>query len=221
MSILDNIKDKAKELLNIAEPYTTRQTSGYDASKNSVVVAGFPLDSIVSSVVSADSITRQEVGIDHSYLAFSEVITARTLTVTVLPTAKCLPVLRLLALKQLETKGWFNISVNENDSIVNTYRGLIMDLPELNMSQEAADRTITFAIKPIHSGVAVIDQSTDDEQTYSRVGSRPDLGGANTESTINESTGELYTPMVEVGDLDSYVDYNGNEDIPYVPDDGT
>lgn len=217
MSILDNIKDKAKELLNIAEPYTTRQTSGYDASKNSVVVAGFPLDSVVSSVVSADSITRQEVGIDQTYRVYYEAITARTLTVTVLPTARCLPVLRLLALKQLENKGWFNISVNENDTIVNTYRGWIMDLPELSMSQEAADRIVTFGIMPIHAGVSVIDQGTDDEQTYSRVGSRPDLGSANTGSTINESTGELYTPMIEVGDLDSY---NGNEDIPYIPEDG-
>lgn len=221
MSILDDIKEKAKGLLNIAEPYATRQTKGYDASKNSVVVAGFPLDSVVSSVVSSDSITRQETGIDQNYTTYYEVITARTLTVTLLPTASCLPVLRLLALKQLENKGWFNISVNENDTIVNTYRGWIMDLPELDMRQEAGDRVITFGIKPIHAGVAVIDQTDNQEQTYSRVGSRPDLGGANIGSTINESTGELYTPMVEVGDLDSYEEYLGNEDIPYVPDDGS
>lgn len=203
MSILDNIKDKAKELLNIAEPYTTRQTSGYDASKNSVVVAGFPLDSIVSSVVSADSIARQEVGIDPRYRVYYEAVMARTLTVTVLPTAKCLPVLRLLALKQLDNKGWFNISVNENGTIVNTYRGWIMDLPELSMSQEAADRTVTFGIMPIHAGVSVIDQGIDDEQTYSRVGSRPDLGGANNETTIDEDTGQMVeipedtTPIID------------------------
>lgn len=203
MSILDNIKDKAKELLNIAEPYTTRQTSGYDASKNSVVVAGFPLDSVVTSVVSADSITRQEVGIDPTYRVYYEAVTARTLTVTVLPTARCLPVLRLLALKQIENKGWFNISVNENDTIVNTYRGWIMDLPELNMSQEAADRIITFGIMPVHAGVSVIDQSTDDEQTYSRVGSRPDLGSADDNTIIDENTGNMIqtpentTPIID------------------------
>ena len=191
MSILDNIKDKAKELLNIAEPYATRQTSGYDASKNSVVVAGFPLDSVVTSVVSADSITRQEVGIDPTYRVYYEAVTARTLTVTVLPTARCLPVLRLLALKQIENKGWFNISVNENDTIVNTYRGWIMDLPELNMSQEAADRIITFGIMPVHAGVSVIDQGTEDGQAYSRFGSRPDLGSADDNIIIDENTGNM------------------------------
>lgn len=196
MSILDNIKDKAKDLLKMSEPYATRATTGYDASKNSIIVAGFPLDGVVSSTISSDSILRQETGIDYYYTVMYEEIVSRTLTVNVLPTAKCLPVLRLLALRQLETKGWFNIAVNENDNIVNVYRGAILSLPEISMSQEAADRTITFAIKPMHSGVSVIDQSTTTEQeVYSKSGSRPDLGNANNNSTINENTGIITTPL--------------------------
>lgn len=192
MSILDNIKDKAKELLKLSEPYATRGTTAYNASKNSIVVAGFPLDGVVSSTISSDSILRQETGIDYYYTVMYEEIVSRTLTVNVLPTAKCLPVLRLLALRQLETKGWFNIAVNENDSIVNVYRGAILSLPEISMNQEATDRTITFAIKPMHSGVSVIDQSTTTEQeVYSKSGSRPDLGNANDNTIINEDTGGL------------------------------
>ena len=196
MSILDNIKDKAKDLLKMSEPYATRATTGYDASKNSIVVAGFPLDGVVSSTISSDSILRQETGIDYYYTVMYEEIFSRTLTVNVLPTAKCLPVMRLLALRQLETKGWFNIAVNENDNIVNVYRGAILSLPEISMSQEAADRTITFAIKPMHSGVSVIGQSTTTEQeVYSKSGARPDLGNANNKSTINENTGIITTPL--------------------------
>ena len=104
--------------------------------------------------------------------------------------------MRLLALRQLETKGWFNIAVNENDTIVNVYRGAILSLPEIEMSQEAGDRTITFAIKPMHSGVSVIDQSTKTEQEiYTKSGARPDLGNANDNSTINENTGIITTPI--------------------------
>ena len=195
MSILDDIKDKAKELIGIAEPFATRVTTGYDASKNKVIVAGFPLDAVVTAVVSSDSITRQEVGIDYYYTTYYEVITARTLTVTVLPTAKCLPVLRLLALKQLESKGWFNIAVYENNAIVNVYRGFIMDLPETSMSREADDRTITFGIKPMHSGISVIDESTNTEkEAYSVYGADPSKGSANKSSTINEVTGKVTTP---------------------------
>ena len=192
MSILDDIKEKALGLLKASEPYTTRATSGYDASKNSIIVAGFPLDGVVSSTVSADSIMRQETGIDYYYTTMYEVVTQRTLTVNVLPTAKCLQVMRLLALKQLESKGWFNIAVYENDAIVNVYRGFIMDLPEIGMSQEAEDRVITFAIKPMHSGVSVIDQTTSTEQeAYSKYGVDPSKGGANTNTVINEETGGL------------------------------
>lgn len=214
MSILDNIKEKAQELLKMSEPYATRATTGYDASKNSIVVAGFPLDGVVSSTISADTLTRQETGIDYYYTVLYETVTARTLSVTVLPTAKCLPFLRLLALRQLETKGWFNISVNENDSIVNVYRAAIMDLPEIGMSQEATDRTIVFAIKPMHSGVSVIDQSTTTEQeVYTKSGARPDLGGANTNTIINESTGGLtdvpYQPLPQEEPTDPFAD-DGN-----------
>lgn len=202
MSILDNIKDKAKDLLKLSEPYATRGTTGYDASKNSIVVAGFPLDGVVSSTISSDSILRQETGIDYYYTVMHEEIVSRTLTVNVLPTAKCLPVVRLLALRQLETKGWFNIAVNENDTIVNVYRGVILSLPEISMSQEAEDRTITFAIKPMHSGVSVIDQSTTTEQeVYSKSGARPDLGSANTSSTLSEKYGIVTTS----GGVDEYI----------------
>ena len=198
MSILDNIKDKAKDLLKMSEPYATRATTGYDASKNSIVVAGFPLDGVVSSNISSDSIMRQETGIDYYYTTMYEEIVSRTLTVNVLPTAKCLPVMRLLALRQLETKGWFNIAVNENDTIVNVYRGAILSLPEIDMSQEAGDRTIIFSIKPMHSGVSVIDQSTETErEIYTKSGARPDLGNANDNSLINEDTGIITTPIGE------------------------
>ena len=192
MSILDNIKEKAQALLKTSEPYATRATQGYDASKNSIIVAGFPLDGVVSSTVSADSITRQETGIDYYYTTYYETITQRTLSVTVLPTANCLQVMRLLALKQLDSKGWFNIAVNENDNIVNVYRGFIIDLPELSMSQEAGDRVITFGIKPMHSGVSVIDQSTQTESdNYSKYGANPSQGSAGTETIINETTGRM------------------------------
>jgi len=202
MSILDDIKEKASQLINIAEPYATRATSGYDASKNSIVVAGFTLDGVTSSTVSSDTIIRQETGIDYYYNTQYEEITQRTLTVNILPTAKCLDVLRLLALRQLETKGWFNISVNENDKIVNVYRGMIVSLPELIMNQEADDRVVTFSIKPMHSGVSVIDQSTATESaTLSKYGVAPDLGSANTSSTLSEKYGIVTTS----GGVDEYI----------------
>lgn len=180
---IKDIKTKAMQLLNKAEPYARRQTTGYDASKNMIIVAGLVLDGVVESTVSSNTLTLQEVGIDYYYEAISEVNTQRTLTVSVLPTANCLDLLRLLALKQLQNKGWFNISVHENDRIVNTYRGWIIELPEIGMQQEAEDRQIIFGIKTMFSGVSSIDQpSSIETETYSRYGVDP--------SKANNSSGD-------------------------------
>ena len=59
MSILDSIKDKAKELIDIAAPFSVRETQTYNAAKNSVIVAGIPLVGVVSSTGSSDLITRE------------------------------------------------------------------------------------------------------------------------------------------------------------------
>lgn len=208
MSILNEIKDKAKALLNSSEPYAVRQTNVYNSSDNRITVAGHTLDGVVNSSISADVITKQENGIDYYYTAIHQVLEERTLTVSVLPTATCLPIMRLLALKQQQTKGWFNISVHENGRIVNVYRGHILELPEIDMQREAPDRKIVFAIKPMFSGLSVIDQPTDFEaESYSKYGVRPDLGNAADTAVISETTGrvsdyeDLPLEDVEVPDL--------------------
>lgn len=192
MSILTEIKDKAKELLKVAEPFAVRQTQTYNAAKNRIIVAGLPLDGVVSSSLNADVITRQETGIDYYYTTYYHSIEQRTLTVTFLPTARSLDVLRDLALKQQISRGWFNLSIHENDKIVNVYRAWIISLPEISMQQEAGDREVVFGIKPMLSGVRSIDQPTDYEnQIYSKYGARPQDAGSNKTSTINENTGEV------------------------------
>ena len=192
MSILDGIKDKAKELLKVAEPFAVRQTQTYNAAKNRIIVAGLPLDGVVSSSLNADVITRQETGIDYYYTTYYHSIEQRTLTVTFLPTARSLDVLRDLALKQQISRGWFNLSIHENDKIVNVYRAWIISLPEISMQQEAGDREVVFGIKPMLSGVRSIDQPTDYEnQIHSKYGARPQDAGSNKTSTINENTGEV------------------------------
>ena len=190
-----DIKDKAKELLKVSEPFAVRQTQTYNAAKNSIIVAGLTLDGVVSSTLNADVITRQETGIDYYYTTYYHSVEQRTLTVVFLPTAKSLDILRNLALKQQITRGWFNLSVHENDKIVNVYRAWIISLPEMSMQQEAGDREVIFGIKSMYSGIHSIDQPTDYEsENYSKYGARPQDAGSNKTSVIDEETGKIITP---------------------------
>lgn len=199
--VLKDIKDKAKKLLNDSEPYVTRQTGVYDSTKNKIIVAGYTLDGVVSSTLSADTISIQQQGIDYGYTGVHEMLTQRTLTVTVLPTATCLEMVRLLALRQLENKGWFNLSVHENDKIVNVYRAWIIELPEIGMQAEGLDRQITFGLKTMFTSVSLIDQPTSTEQAlYSRYGIDPSRGIVNIDDkTVVAENGRVFT-ILEEGD---------------------
>lgn len=217
MSILDGIKDKAKELLKVAEPFAVRQTQTYNAAKNRIIVAGLPLDGVVSSTLNADVITRQVTGIDYYYTTYYQSLEQRTLTVVFLPTAKSLDVLRNLALKQQITKGWFNLSVHENDKIVNVYRAWIISLPEISMQQEAGDREVIFGIKSMYSGIHSIDQPTDYEsENYSKYGARPQDAGSNNTSTIDEKSGKIITPSRNTNS-DSLDDFDVSDGLPLEP----
>ena len=234
MSILEGIKDKAKELLNISEPYAVKQTRNYDSSKNSIIVAGVKLDGVVSSNLSGDTLTKQEQGIDYSYTTYYQSLEPRTLVVTILPTALCLDMLRNLALVQQKNNGWFNIAIHENDVIVNVYRGFILDLPSLSSEKDADDRQVTFGVKTMFAGVSSINQASETEQmNYSKYGINPAEARAETTTIIDEVTGvkqeESY--FDDQGVTDDY-DSNFNIDdilppenqepiVPSVPDDGT
>ena len=164
ISILDGIKEKAKNLLKVSEPYATMDTSVYDPSLNKVIVAGITLDGVVSSTVSADVLTTQETGIDYYYTVYHQSFQQRTLTVQILPTARCLPILRVLALEQQTALGWFNISVHENGRVENVYRGWVISTPEVDNSVNAEDKSFVFGIKPMFSGSSYIDQPTQKEK---------------------------------------------------------
>lgn len=199
MSILNSIKDKAKLLVGAAEPYVVRQTKTYDPSKNSIIVAGMPLDGVVSVNITSDVLTRQETGIDYYYTAIVENIEQRTMSVSVLPTAHCLGAIRMLTFRQQENRGWFNIAIYENDLIVNVYRGWVLSLPEIDMQREASDRVITFGIKPMHTGTSLIDQPTPFEDVnYSQYGANPSAAGAQDNSIIDENSGIITTPLGSV-----------------------
>lgn len=227
VSILDDIKSKAERLIGIAEPHVTRQTQSYDASKNKVYVAGCLMDGLVNTVISSDTITKQEVGIDYYYTTYYHSVEPRTLTLQILPTAKCLNILRDLALKQQKVKGWFNISIFENGNIINVYRAWIISLPEIDMQKEAGDRQVVFGIKTHYAGTTSINQVTETENDiYHKYGTSPDLANPNASSVINEDSGVVTTPIwdaspeslgdVVVSDLPQE-DFEG---IPSIPDDG-
>lgn len=154
MSIIDNIKEKAEAIIAKATPYAplaeklaTRSSNVYDPSKNTIIVAGIPLSGWTTATINSDTILGQEQGIDHRYTAMYTKFEQRTLSVSFLPTSWQLFLLRDLAQMQLNTKGWFRISVSENGVLMNVYHAQVISTPEITMDKESPDRVFTFLIK--------------------------------------------------------------------------
>lgn len=162
MSILDGIKDKAQQLMGKASSLVTRKTDVYDASKNSITVAGVTLDGVVSASLSDKQVTQQLAGNDSTYYTYYDVITPQTLAINLLPTARANEVLEMLYERQNRLKGWLQISITENGVLQGVFRGHIIALPEKQMQTESNDRTYTFGVTTVITPVAIDQNTTED-----------------------------------------------------------
>ena len=159
MSILNELASKAKDLLTGGD-FLNRKTKVYDASKNKIIVAGFTLDGVVSSSLSQQEVSKVEQGVSMGYYTFVDVWDAQTLTVNVLPTAKCNDLLELLATEQSKKKGYFSLYVSENGNIVNVYKARLISIPERQMQLEANDRQYVFGLYTTPSESLSYDSTT-------------------------------------------------------------
>lgn len=154
MSIIDSIKEKAEAIIAKATPYAplaerlaSRSSNIYDPSKNIIIIAGITLEGWTSATINSDTVLGQEQGIDHRYTAMYTKFEQRTLTISFLPTSWQLFLLRDLTQMQLNTKGWFRLSISENGVLMNVYHAQVISTPEITMDRESQDRTFTFLIK--------------------------------------------------------------------------
>lgn len=159
MSILNELASKAKDLLTGGD-FLNRKTKVYDASKNKIIVAGFTLDGVVSSSLSQQAVSKVEQGVSRGYYTFVDLWDAQTLTVNVLPTAKCNDLLELLATEQSKKKGYFSLYVSENGNIVNVYKARLISIPERQMQLEANDRQYVFGLYTTPSESLSYDSTT-------------------------------------------------------------
>lgn len=214
------IKSRAKEVIDIASPYAARNSGVYDVSKNKIIVAGVFLDGIVDAKLSAETITRHDVGIDQRYVAIYKTIEQRTLTVELLPTANCLPLLRRLADVQQRNSGWFNISIHENGRLVDVYRAWINQLPEVSIKSDADNKQVVFGVKTMIDTVSAADTPTPTETDVRTKAGKPyavdKLGGNVLVNEANNKINEKADEYFHTGNIDKAVESNPD----YGTDDG-
>ena len=189
-----DIKARAKEVIDTASPYAARNSGVYDPSKNKIIVAGIFLDGIVDAKLSAEMLTNHESGIDHRYIAIYKTIEQKTLTVELLPTASCLPLLHQLGDVQQRSSGWFNISIHENGKLVDVYRAWINQLPEVSFKADTDNKQVVFGVRSMVDSIAKVDAPTTFETNTRKEAGRPSWADKNRETsdiTVDENTGSV------------------------------
>lgn len=189
-----DIKARAKEVIDTASPYLARNSGVYNPSKNKIIVAGIILDGIVDAKLSAEMLTNHESGIDHRYIAIYKTIEQKTLTVELLPTASCLPLLHQLGDVQQKSSGWFNISIHENGMLVDVYRAWINQLPEVSFKAETDNKQVVFGVRSMVDSVAKVDTPTTFETATRKEAGRPSWADKNRETAnikVDENTGSV------------------------------
>lgn len=206
-----DIKARAKEVIDTASPYLARSGGAYDPSKNRIIVAGIVLDGIVDAKLSAEMLTNHESGIDHRYIAIYKTIEQKTLTVELLPTASCLPLLHQLGDVQQKSSGWFNISIHENGMLVDVYRAWINQLPEVSFKADPDNKQVVFGVRSMVDSVAKVDTPTTFETATRKEAGRPSWADKNRETAnivVDENTGAVTHTS---GNKDEYFEGYGPE----------
>lgn len=148
MTFLNDVLGKAKDLIaDNASNLLNRRTKVYDASQNKVVVCGIELDGVTSCVIDSRTVTKGQQGIHPTYYTYYDVEEINTLSVSVLPTAKCIDLMLLLQQRQGNLKGFFTILVKENGEVKDILKAHINNIPKVELSAEAPDVEIIFGIK--------------------------------------------------------------------------
>lgn len=143
MTVVSGLLGKAQNLLGAT---ITRKTKVYDASKNKFYVAGMLLDGVVSVEMSADLISRADLGVSRDYYAYYDTFDNLKATVTVLPTAQCIDMLKALARDQLAYKGWVTVTIYDNGELVGRFKSHLMSGAGIMQAQQADKRAFEFGL---------------------------------------------------------------------------
>ncbi len=118
----------------------------YDASKNEFFVADYKLDGVVRAEKSVEDTMSVVKGVDPLYYAAVKEISFPTLEIEILPTAKCIPVLRQLHVLSLNENAYFDIIIGDNIGDKISYKAHFLKGFDDSYQKEADNKTVRFSI---------------------------------------------------------------------------
>lgn len=121
----------------------------YDASKNSITVAGLELTGWESAKIDSVDLTKESLGTSPNEVSLIKQVFIRKLTVSVLPTSPTNKSLERLAQVCMNKNKFFMISVTDNGEWYGDYKAQFANYRNLDMALEAGNVDWEFYIVPL------------------------------------------------------------------------
>lgn len=130
----------------IIQALLNKASKTYNASKNNFYVADYKLDGVVSATKSVDDAMSPVKGVDPSYYAVIKNISYATLDIEILPTAKCIPILRQLYFYSISEDAYFDVIISDNIGDTVSYKAHFLQMFDDNYQKEADNKTVVFSL---------------------------------------------------------------------------
>ena len=135
----------AKSTLNFLQ----KGVQVYDASKNSIVIAGLEITGWESARMENIELTKEILGTYRNEVAFVKQVYARKLSVSLLPTSPTNKQLEKLATVCMSKNKFFTITIIENDEWYGDFKAQFSTHRNMDLSLEAGNVEWEFFIVPI------------------------------------------------------------------------
>lgn len=135
----------AKSTLNFLQ----KGVQVYDASKNSIVVAGLELTGWESARLENVELTKEILGTYKDEVAFVKQVYVRKLSISILPTSPTNKLLEQLATVCMSKNKFFTITITENDEWYGDFKAQFATDRNMDLSLEAGNVEWEFYIIPM------------------------------------------------------------------------
>lgn len=148
-NLINKAMSMTSKLPAFAKSVIQKDVQVYDASKNSVTIAGLEMTGWEHAHISDIEVTKEYLGVDPNEFALVKQVYIRKLSISFLPTENSIKKLEELSSICLSWGKFFVISITENGQWLADYHAQFSTVGGVRMQQEGENVTFEFFLKPI------------------------------------------------------------------------
>lgn len=152
-NLINNALSKASKYSNLIKNVIEKDIQIYDASKNSITIAGLEMHGWEYATVSDFELTKEYAGLEKDEIALVKQVYVRKLTMSFLPTEISSRRPESLASICMSQNKFFRINITENGDWIGDYNAQFSSSSAKNLAHEAENHVWEFYLIPVNTAI--------------------------------------------------------------------